>query len=112
MAWGLCLCALKGHPRGREARRNRSGEHLRPAGTKGSSLRDHSPTSAFEDPVSCCFQNDFLASCHGLSRDSSVLVDFCSAQNNVLWILHFSAKKMSAAELDQTALQSFSADSF
>lgn len=47
-----------------------------------------------------------------LSWDSSVLVDFCAAQNNVLWILHFSAKKMSTAKLDQTALQFFSADSF
>lgn len=103
---------LESHQRGREARRDSSGEPLQSAGTQDYGLQDHSPTSAFEDPVSCCFPNDFLASCRGLSWDSSVLVDFCSVQNNVLWILHFSAKKMSAAELDQTALQSFSADSF
>lgn len=58
------------------------------------------------------FRKLFWQAALGLSWDNSVLVDFRSAQNNVLWILHFSAKKMSAAKLDQTALQFFSADSF
>lgn len=58
------------------------------------------------------FKKIFWLAALSLSWDSSVLVDFCLAQNHVLWILRFSAKKMSAAKLDQTSLQFFSADSF
>ena len=42
----------------------------------------------------------------GLSWDNFILVNFCSAQNNVLWILHFSAKKTLTLKLDHTTSSS------